>query len=177
MAKKQSASSTFTVRFVGKALSPATLPLRAVNNALSAVQDLASGRDPFETAAVPAEQMVGLVDVKAGSASYLCVARTPRDAVRNLNEVGRLLTSLENDGASVDEERLVTAIRPIRTLSKIAERNDCRLEIALAGQQQSPLFVVEKRGFSAYRGASVHERRPTVTGTIKRTAALRRCDV
>jgi hypothetical protein len=40
---------TFLVRFVGDNISPELIPLRAVNKALSAVQDIAVGRDPFET--------------------------------------------------------------------------------------------------------------------------------
>jgi len=168
MAKKQTASPTFFVRFVGKGLSPATVPLRAVNDALSAVQDLASGRDPFETAQVPPEKLVGLVDVKAGSASYACAARAPGDAIHNLSEIGTMLTSLEADGGTIDEERLVAAIRPIRALSQIAKRNDCRVEVALAGQQRHPLFVVGKGDFRRIAGRVFMKGEATITGEIER---------
>jgi len=45
-------------RFVSIApdLSPERLPLRQVNDVLSAVQDLASGRDPFESSHVASRQ-------------------------------------------------------------------------------------------------------------------------
>lgn len=75
---KKKAQPTFEVRFVGPGLSLEKIPLRAVSDALSAVPDLAAGRDPFETAHVPAELSIGLVDVRQGSAVYSCVARAPR---------------------------------------------------------------------------------------------------
>ena len=65
MAKKKlvkpKATATFEVRFVAPDLLPERIPLHAVSNALSAVQDLASGRDPFEEQKVAPEKGIGLI--------------------------------------------------------------------------------------------------------------------
>src|SRR5687767_11640675 len=102
---------TFEVRFIAPGISPAKLPLRAVSDVLSAVQDLASGRDPFETPHVPQEKSIGLVDVTTGSAIYRVVSRAPSEALLNLRRVGMLL-SAPND-QEMDGEGLVAALRPI----------------------------------------------------------------
>ena len=77
MASKRTATATFVVRFVGPDVAPERIPLRAVTDALSAVQDLASGRDPFETQHVPPDKGIGLIRVRGGSARYFCVLARP----------------------------------------------------------------------------------------------------
>jgi hypothetical protein len=109
---------TFEVRFIGPKLTPETIPLRAVSDALSALQDLASGRDPFETQHVPSEKSIGLVKVSNGSAVYSLVSRAPDEARTNLGRVGRLLSSDTEDDQ--DSDTLITALRPIESLSQIA---------------------------------------------------------
>ena len=73
MAKKP--EPTFEVRFVAPGLVPEKIPLHAISEVLAAVQDLASGRDPFETRQVPQEKLIGLLNVRRGSAIYGCVSR------------------------------------------------------------------------------------------------------
>ena len=88
-------------------LSPDCLPLRAVSDVLSAVQDLASGRDPYETQRVPPEKGIGLVKVRRGSAVYSCVSHAPEEARVNLTNVGALLSSTDEHG--MEEDGLVAA--------------------------------------------------------------------
>jgi hypothetical protein len=167
MAKKKQ-SPTFVVRFVGPGLSPATIPLRAVSDALSAVQDLASGRDPFETLQVPLEQTIGLVDVKSGSANYLCVARSPRDALRNLQRVGLLLAAIESNKAKVDNDHLIASIKAIKSLSDVAKQNDCRVEVSLVGHAKEPMFAVQKGDYRRISTRLFMKGETTINGTIER---------
>src|SRR5262245_62084130 len=98
---------TFNVRFVGPpGLAPYKVPVRAVSAALSAVQDLASGRDPLETTKVPEEKVIGLIGVSKGSAVYRCVSRAPDEARHNLKIVGRFLSEdSENEGTDASVVR------------------------------------------------------------------------
>ena len=132
MARKK-AEPTLVVRFVGEGITPAHVPLRTVTDALSAVQDLASGRNRFETQHVPKEKTIGLVDVRAGSAAYFCVPHAPQEAIENLKDVARILIDDEPDDP--EGGRLVAAIQPIEDLSEIARTNHCRLEISLSGRR------------------------------------------
>jgi hypothetical protein len=62
MAKKK-VTPTFLVRFVAPHISPETVRLRMMTDALAAVQDLACGRDPFATPHVPEEKTIGLFEI------------------------------------------------------------------------------------------------------------------
>ncbi len=86
---------TFEVRFVAPGLLPEKVSLGYVSKALSAVQDLASGRDPLEVQVVPPEKTIGLISVRRGSAVYTCVSRAPEEAKANLAHVGALLSCSE----------------------------------------------------------------------------------
>ena len=81
---------TFEVRLVGSDYTPERVPLRWVNEALSAVQDLASGRDPFEMRQVPQDKGISVSRIRTGSAVYSCVARAPKEARTNLSRIGVL---------------------------------------------------------------------------------------
>jgi len=168
MAKKHKPETTFIVRFVGEGLSPDRIPFRAVSEALSAIQDLASGRDPFETQQVPPDKTIGLVDVQSGSAKYLCVARAPDEAVHNLNRFGHLLTSIGNKRSRPDNEQLVAAIKPIKALSEIAKQFDCKLEVSLATAPREPIFAIEKNDYRRIAGRLFMKGLTTISGTIQR---------
>jgi hypothetical protein len=155
---------TFEVRFIAPGISPAKLPLRAVSDVLSAVQDLASGRDPFETPHVPQEKSIGLVDVTTGSAIYRVVSRAPSEALLNLRRVGMLL-SAPND-QEMDGEGLVAALRPIESLSDVCRSVGCRLEVALTGI--APMFAVGQDDYKRISSKLMLKGDTTVVGTVER---------
>jgi hypothetical protein len=158
--------ATFEVRFKGPGISPAKVSLRAVSDALSAVQDLASGRDPYETAQVPASKLIGLVGVRSGSAVYACVARSPIEARANLSLVGDILSG--DDDAPLDE-RAVAAFRPIESLSDIAKSIGCRLEVSLVGpQRRQRLFSVGQGDYERLAARLFIEGETSVVGTVER---------
>jgi len=169
MARKKSAraktTATFEVRFVARDLLPEKIPLRAVSDALSAVQDLASGRDPFEQQHVPPEKGIGLIHVRRGSAVYSCLSRAPDEALANLARIGALLSAADPEQANGDG--LVTALRPIRSLSEVAKSVGCRLEVAMRGQRE-PLFVVKKDDFQRISSRLFITGETTVVGKIER---------
>src|SRR5262245_40672832 len=93
VATKKTPEITFEVRLIGPGIEPDLIPPRAMFDAIAAIQDIASGRDPFETSTVPEGKQISLVDVKKGSAVYCCRARDPKSALSNLGRIGKLLAS------------------------------------------------------------------------------------
>lgn len=175
MPPKKKPPLTFEVRFVAQGLVPEEIPLRAVSDALSAVQDLASGRDPAEVPQVPAEKRIALMDVRRGSAVYSCVARTPREATANLASVGAMLSS---EGAlAIEDERLIAALHPIEALSKVARSVRCHLEVAPIGRHERPLLVVEPDAYDKISQRVLLRGDTTVVGEVERVggATKMRC--
>jgi hypothetical protein len=176
MALKESAEATFEVRFVAPDLLPEKIPLRAVSDALSAVQDLACRRDPYETSHVPPEKGIGLVDVQRGSAVYCCVSHAPDEARANLAHLGMLLSSQSEQGP-VEDETLVTALRPIESLSDVARSIGGRIEVALVDHGQPPLFAVGEDDFQRISTRLLFRGDTTVVGVVERVggATSMRC--
>lgn len=157
--------ATFEVRFVAKDVMPEKIPLHTVNDALSAVQDLASGRDPFEERCVRPEKAIGLLDVRRGSAVYRCISHAPEEALTNLARVGTLLTSLDkSDG---EGEELIPALRPIQTLSEVATSIGCRVQVRIAGQRP-PLFCVDKDDYQRLSERLLVRGETTIFGKVER---------
>jgi hypothetical protein len=165
MATKKTAPPTFIVRFIAPGLSPNTVPFRAVSAALSAVQDLASGRDPLESRQVPDDMVIGLVNVRRGSALYSCVSRDPESAKSNLRLVGRVLS---DDVEASGGDALARALKPIEKLSDVAKSVGCRLEVSLASRPKDALFAVEGGDFARLSARLFLSGDTTIIGTVKR---------
>ena len=157
---------TFELRFVAPGLNPESIPLHSVSEALSAVQDLASGRDPLETRHVPEDKLIGLLKVRRGSAVYSCVSRAPDEARQNLRLVGRMLSSL--DAPNTEDDLMVSAFRPIETLSSVARSVGCRLEIYPASDRDNPIFSIESGDFKKLSSRLLLAGDTTVVGTVVR---------
>ena len=155
---------TFLVRFVGQDISPERIPLRAVSDALSAVQDIASGRDPFVTPHVPPEKAIGLLDVGRGSAVYNCVARAPEEARYNLGRVASLLRS--NDELESQSDFLVSVLKSIESLSNVAKTTQCRIEIDLLQSQDG--FSVTEADYKRISKNLLLKGDTTVIGRVER---------
>ena len=166
------------VRFIGDGLSPDQIPLRAVSDALSAVQDLASGRDPFIDPHVPPERSIGLVDVRSGSAVYACVAHAPEEAKLNLGRVGGWL-SIAGEGTDESSDGLVAALPSIESLSTVARSLGCRLEISLPGRGLAPFFTVDAGDYKRISGRLLLKGETTVVGTVEKVggAGETRCQM
>lgn len=163
---KNSTEPTFIVRFIAPGIAPSKVPFRVVSAALSAIQDLASGRDPLETRQVPEEKVIGLVDVRRGSAVYACISRSPIDARTNLRLVGDILGGIHDEGAS--DERLARTLKPVEKLSDVAKSFGGRVEVALAAKPRTPLFSVEKDDFAKLSARLFLSGETTVVGVVKR---------
>jgi hypothetical protein len=168
---------TFEVRFVGSGIVPERIPLRAISDALGAIQDLASGRDPFETSHVPQSKSIGLIKVRRGSAVYSCVARAPDEARANLGQVGRILAA--PDESEVDGNIIIAALRPLETLSTIARSIKCRVEVIGLNGGPETLVVIEKDAFDKISGKHLMSGDTTVVGTVERVggATEMRCSM
>lgn len=175
MAKKQPTTlirarkkpeATFEVRLVGPDVLPERIPLRVVSDALSAVQDIASGRDPIEDQHVAPERTINLLDVRRRSATYLCVARAPKDAVTNLMRFGSLLSSLDDRREGGDG--LVAALRPIERLSDIARSVDGEVQVTLTGERQTPVFSVRQDDYQRVSERVFVTGETTIIGAVER---------
>lgn len=158
------AEDTLEVRFIAPDIAPEKIPLRSVSDALSAVQDLASGRDPYLTSHVPLEKGIGLVDVRAGSAVYVCVSRAPKEALRNLTYIGALLANKK-----IKESLLAASLRPIKLLSEIAKHVNCRVEVTVGGKSSAdPLFTIVSDDYERLAKRILLTGDATVYGTVER---------
>jgi hypothetical protein len=162
---------TFLVRFVGDDIAPERIPLRAVSDTLSAVQDIASARDPFEMPHVPPEKAIGLVDVNRGSAVYSCVSRAPDEARRNLSRVAALLS--RNGEADYESDLLIASLNPLAALSSVARSIKCRIEIELLDwPQQDSSFAIGEGDFKRLSKNLLLKGDTTVVGTIERAGGV-----
>lgn len=159
-------SATFEVRLIGPDVLPERIPLRVVSDALSAVQDIASGRDPFEEQHVSPERSINLLDVRRGSAAYQCIARAPEEAVSNLTRFGSLLSSLDDHRGNGDG--LVTALRPIETLSEIARSVGGQVQVTIIGQHRTPVFSVHQDDYRRVSERLFVTGETTIVGTVER---------
>lgn len=170
MAKKKSIKAkmvpTFEVRLVGPGLAPEKIPIRAVSDVLSAVQDLASGRDPFQQQQVPPEKGVGLIEVRRGSAIYSCLSRAPVEALDNLTQVGVMLSTPEDE--PLNGNGLVTAFRPIKKLSEVANSIGCQIEVTTKERTREPLLTIGKDDFKRISSRLFVRGETTVVGRLER---------
>lgn len=175
MVKKHSSDNstqaTFEVRFVAPGLRPDKIPLRAVGEALSAVQDLAAGRDPYDTPHVPPEKGIGLVDVRGGSAIYSCTSRAPDEALENLGRLGLILS--EEEGAQqIDGDELVAALGPIETLSRVAKKIACRIIISPVKSRSEPLVAFSEDDYDRISRRVLLSGETTIAGTVGRVGGV-----
>lgn len=156
---------TFELRLVGPGVTPEVVPLRAVSDALAAIQDLASGRDPYETPKVDPEQGIGLIDVRRGSAVYACYSRAPDIARNNLNRVQALLS--DGEGAVQDDaDRVVSILKPIKSLSEVARSLNCELQVRI--NRRELLFSVKSNDYERLSKKLLMDGDSTVYGKIER---------
>ncbi len=164
MPRKKKPRPTFEVALLGDA-APEQLPLRVVSDALAAVQDLASGRDPYELQAVPDELAIGLLDVRRGSAVFQCVARDPQLALSNLTLAGQLLAAPVYDDNKSD--RLAAMLHPLAELSRIAKSLACTVVVRVSKHETSLLSVLEDT-YSRVSGSILVRGETTIIGQVER---------
>lgn len=163
MAKMIKPTPTFSVRFVADGLSPQQVPLRAVNDALSAVQDLASGRDPFVTSKVDPGKAINLVRVRGGSAIYSCISHAPVEAMANLARAGALISAPEDVG----DDSLISVLKPLERLSEVARMVNCRLEV-ISDPGSPPLLIIEENAYERVSKKLLVHGDATVIGRVER---------
>lgn len=152
----------FEVRFTGEGVSPATVALRSMGDALSAVQNLAAGT-ALDNEGI--EQGFSLVRIEEGSARYHCLARVPGLAEKNLAAVGRILDAGAL-GSPKEVELLVSVLNPMKNLSQIAKSAKCRLEIR-SSQFTNPLFVVDADAYDRIAERVLLEGETTICGKVE----------
>lgn len=158
-------AETIELRFVGPGIEPQKVPLRAVTDALAAIQDLASWRDSFEVAKVPQEKGLTLVDVRKGSAVYDCIAGCPGEAVINFQRVGAFLEQPDGDSLS---DQIGTVLAPLKALSQIAKLLKCTLAVYVPGLRAEPFFQIESGIYERIAASAFVEGETTIIGKVMR---------
>jgi len=158
-------AETIELRFVGPGIEPQKIPLRAVTDALSAIQDLASWRDSFEQAKVPQDKGLTLVDVRKGSAVYDCIAGCPGEAAINFQRVGLFLN--EPDGDSLSDQ-IGTVLAPLKALSQIAKLLKCTLAVYVPGLRAEPFFKIESGIYERITERAFVSGETTIIGEVVR---------
>jgi hypothetical protein len=166
--RKTKSKATFEVRIEGDDVEPGRVPLRNVSEVLSAIQDLASGRDSFEVPRVPDNKSIGLVQIRKGSAVYLCVAREPDEAILNLTRVGQLLAAkTESAIERVGSDLIAGVLGPLEHLSDVARAFRGRVLVTLAGKAK-PLLEVGAGDFRRFSDSVLSEGQTTIVGRVER---------
>ena len=132
-------AASFEVRFVGAEVRPETVPIGLVSEALTALQDIAAGRDSFgESTAIPKDKCINLVDVKRGSAVYSIFSPEPEPAIQNLSQLGQLISN----ESKLDIDSLVSSLNPIEKLSRIARVIGCMVKVTVAGDKKNSILEI-----------------------------------
>lgn len=139
-----------------------------MNDALSAIQDIAGGRNPFEEPKVPFERGIGLIDVKRGSAVYSCLSRSPDVALNNLDRIGSILSESNLRIAKEDEADLANSLPSIRSLSQIAKSVGCKVVVTAIGRKRLPLVVVDETDYARLSDRMLVKGETTIVGKVVR---------
>ena len=143
MAKKKTTpqgKAAFEIRLIGANVKPESVPINLVGDALSAIQDIAAGRDSFEDAGAPVsrENGINLVNVKRGSAVYSIHSHQPETALKNLARLGSQLLDIDESNI----ESLVASINPIEKLSRVARQIGCAVKVTVVGDKKNSILEV-----------------------------------
>jgi Fe-S cluster biosynthesis and repair protein YggX len=167
-------SPTFEIQLRGPGVVPEDVPLHYLSDVLAAVQRLASGRDPDDDVgdedAEDVDDSIGLLKVKRGSAIFQCVAKNPRIALKNLSGAGRFI----NDPAVDEEDRFAFALKPIHTLSAIANSLDCDILIRDLDHKQRFLVAVDSDSFKRVSRSVLVSGETTLIGRVQRVGGATR---
>lgn len=162
----------FEVRFIAEGIDPSKVSLRAVTDTLSAIQDLASGRDPDQRVPVPQEKRINLIRVRKGSAVYRILAHDPVEAFANLARVGALMAATFSQSLAspdIEGETIAALLRPIKSLSRVTRSLQCKLEVHRVGDSdESPLFTVSPDDFTKISERMFLSGDATVIGRVER---------
>ena len=158
---------TFLVRLHGKDVFPEKVPVRALADVVSAIQSLANG--PVHSR--DEEFSIRLLDITRGSAKYACIAEKPESAIANLRKTGTVVATPESGGIEY------FMLQPLRKLSRIAARLDCRIAITQAATGFS--VELDANSYLAVRGHSIVRDEARVTGELIRVggATEKRCSI
>ncbi|HUE69850.1 MAG TPA: hypothetical protein VMP01_03090 [Pirellulaceae bacterium] len=176
MAKQKKPSPTFEIQLRGTAVVPEKVQLHQLNEMLSAVQRLASGHDFDESEGDEDagdgehEGAMSLLGVKRGSAIFQCLARNPRDAVRNLAGAGRFI----DDPNADTEGKFSYSLRPIQRLSRIATSLDCEIFIRTVDDRDKILATVDSNSFHRVSTSILVSGETTLIGRVQRVGGATR---
>lgn len=162
---KSAAKATFEIRFIGSNVSPESVPIHVVSEALSAIQDIAAGRDSFGdvNTSVPKDRGINLIDVKRGSAVYSIHAHQPEAAVKNIVGLGTCLLDLESN-----VESLISSINPIEKLSRVARNIGCVVKVTKYGDKKTPMLEIGEDVYSSISKKMFASGDATIIGKIVR---------
>jgi len=116
------------VKFEGGGVSPDRILVPDLASVIRAVQRLAAGRLPDESAPLAEDEKLRLVGIRRGSARYALAGPPPAVAGAHLRVLGEVIRSPEQMG---ENDYL---LHPVRTLSHAATKLDCTISIREPGR-------------------------------------------
>ena len=145
--------------FQGAELFPESIPVRSLADTLSAIHRLALRKDDDEEQdLVP----IRLLDVKRGSARFLCVADEREQIIDGLRRAGRWL----EDPECFDE--LAYALSPVRRLSEVASALECPIVIRDASDHNEVLVRIFPRTYRDLSNTLLVTGDKTLRGSVQR---------
>lgn len=176
MAKEKKPEAVFELVFTGGGVYPEKIPIRKVVDALSAVKRLATGEilaeEDDETEDESDSGDVRLLDVnRSSSAVFRFVGLSPDLTIHRLREAGKILRNPETAGNSE------YVLRPVKDLSAIAERLDCKLVLRESGKTHQPLAEIEPGSYKRISSSILIKGNTQISGIVQRVggATERRC--
>lgn len=164
------------IKFTGKAVSPESVPLNYLADTLSAVQKLVKGFVPIKDEDDETDAgVLRLLRINRGSARYLCTA--PTEVPVTIQDRLKLVDTTMSDPELMVKHEYI--LKPLSTLSRVAELLDCRVEI-LIPQANELLFTVSSQTYHdvtksifIHGNTSITGRLEGVGGATKYTCKLR----
>ena len=141
--------SILEIHFEGVQIHPEDIPLRALSDALAAVQRLVAGDDGSPDQPTKQGDSLGLVGVRRGSAVYQVSGPQPVQTRNHLRVVGSVLEHPEDVKSGNDY-----VLSPTKSLSAIGRRLGCEITIREPGSRQDPGAVLARIGPETYQTLS-----------------------
>ena len=117
------AGPVLEIRFASKSLRPELISIGTLSRVLSAVYQLASGKDEEESESAAGVGPFQLVRVRRGSVRYLLAGESGEQPLERLRLFGDIL----NNPEIIGENDFV--LGPLDTLSSIARKIDCAVTL------------------------------------------------
>lgn len=157
------------ILFEGREIYPETIPVRTVADAISAINALARRENVDEDESEG--KSIRLLEIKRGSARFMCVADEPKEVVQHLRLVGKWL------GRNDSIDKLGDSINPLRRLGRVASSLGSPIVIRNPKDGHDIIARIEPQAVEAITGKVLIKGEKELPGDVQRVggATERKC--